>query len=85
LLYHLLSSPAPLSLVPSLARHRSATGPVLGPPPARLEARSRSTKSTASWSGVAPGQPPRPSRLPYCQRTRRGPADGPQRALFHPL
>jgi len=38
LLYHLSSSPAPLSLVPSLARHRSATGPVLGPPPARLEA-----------------------------------------------
>jgi len=85
LLYHLPSSPAPLSLVPSLARHRSATGPVLGPPPARLEEWSRSTQSTASWSGVAPGQPPRPAGCAIAQRTRRGPADGPPRALFHPL
>jgi len=36
------SVPACLPLVPSLTRHRSAVGLVLGPPPAPFEARSRS-------------------------------------------
>jgi len=48
-LLHLPPRPSPVVL--SQARHWAAAGPVLGPPPVHLKARSRSTNEHRVWAG----------------------------------
>jgi len=49
--YHPTILPRPSPLVLSQARHWAAAGPVLGPPPVHLKARSRSTNEHAVCTG----------------------------------
>ena len=69
--------PASLALVPSLTCHRSAAGPVLGPPPVHLKARSRSTNEHSDGTGSGHRSIAPSSSSPSAQRTRRGHAGEP--------
>jgi len=69
--------PRPSPVVLSQARHWAAAGPVLGPPPVHLKARSRSTNEHRVWAGSGHRSiaPPNSSRSTH--RLCRVPADEP--------
>ena len=83
--YHPTILPRPSPLVLSQARHWAAAGPVLGPPPVHLKARSRSTKRARRLYRERPQSIAPSSSSPSAQRTRRGHAGEPVRVPLPPL
>jgi len=76
------SSPAAafLGLVPGPSSFHRRTH--VGPPPAHLKARSRSTNEHSVWTGSSYRMIAPPSSSRSAQPTRRGPADEPSRVLL---
>jgi len=75
--YHLTVPPRPSPLVLSQAHHWAAAGPVLGPPPVHLKARSGSTNEHSVCTGSGHGSIAPSSSSPSAQRTRRSHAGEP--------
>src|SRR5438034_4293188 len=71
------SSSPPLSRGPIASSSLGAAGPVLGPPPVHLKARSRSTNEHSVGTGSGHRSIAPSSSSPSAQRTRRGHAGEP--------